>query len=69
MNDARNAERTDKMLCPECDQPITGPLEWHICGQFMPVNWLITVYAAALILFICFCAFMIIALYGQGQTH
>jgi len=57
------------MFCPECCEPINGPLQDHHCPQYMVVNWVITVYAAAAILIICFCAFMIIALYGQGQVH
>lgn len=35
----------------------------------MMVNWVITVYAFGLILIVCFCAFMLIAYYGQGQVH
>lgn len=57
------------MICPECAEPIIGPLEYHHCEPHLIVNRVITAYAAAAILIICFCAFMIIALYGQGQVH
>lgn len=57
------------MICPECAEPVYDLLKGHQCRQYMVVNWAITGCAFAAILVICFCAFMIIVLYGQGQVH